>query len=253
MMGAQKMERDFPLMFNKYDVLQIEKNGLRCKFFSESAERDGWVMPDGWGVAYAGYSQLCFEPETITTDNEKALRLARQAVATQHFKKTDFGDYISLAEGWMVDGDEWARICYSGQDETLCQLEFVMSFRKNMTEWTTQRTFNITQALAEDDDRWEPSYSPWRHGGWYVNNVRHLKGGCGCVSNNYPDKKWRIANDERRDNLGEPGDFTFRTRDEAAKAERALIREQVKVRMAAKGKPASISYFPQTARRRPAA
>jgi hypothetical protein len=240
-------------MLNRYDLIQIEKNGLRCKFHSMCAERDGWIMPDGWGVAYAGYSQLCFEPESITTANEKALRIARQSVATQHFKRTDFGDYISLAEGWTVDGDEFARICYSGEGESRCQLEFRMSFKKNTTEMTTQRIFNISQALAEDDDMWEPSYSPWRHGGWYVHNVQHLNGGCGCVSNNYPDEKWRIACDGRRDKLGEPGDFTFSSRDEAAKAERALIREQLKVRLAAKGKPTSVAYYPQTARRRPAA
>lgn len=66
---------------------------------------------------------------------------------------------------------------------------------------------------------WEPVYSSWRHGGWYVNNVLHLTGACGCVSNNYPDKKWRIVCDRRRGELGEEGDFTFPTRDAAARAE----------------------------------
>jgi hypothetical protein len=42
-------------------------------------------------------------------------------------------------------------------------------------------------------ERWEPSFSPWRHGGWYVDNVRYPTGGCGCVSRNYPDRKWRIV------------------------------------------------------------
>lgn len=241
------------MIFNRYDIIQLETHGIRCKFLSKGVLREGRIMADGVGVEYDGYTQICFEPETITTDNEQALHRCRTAVATQHFKNTDFGDYISLAEGWIVEGDEWTRICYSGQGETLCQLEFRLSFRTNMAESTTQCIFDITQALTEDDDTWEPSYSPWRHGGWYVHNVQHMKGGCGCVSNNYPDKKWRIACDERRGNLGEPGDFTFRTRDEAAKAERALIREKLMVRMAAKGKPTSVSYFPQTARRRPAA
>lgn len=66
------------------------------------------------------------------------------------------------------------------------------------------------------------NYSPWRHGGWYVLDVRYPGGGCGCVSRNYVDKKWRIACDNRRVNLGEPGDFTFGSRDEAALAEHAL-------------------------------
>ena len=68
---------------------------------------------------------------------------------------------------------------------------------------------------------WTPSYSKWRHGGWYVTNVRYPGGASGCVSNNYPDKKWRIACDFRRvaGGLGGEGDFTYKSRDEAARAE----------------------------------
>jgi hypothetical protein len=69
---------------------------------------------------------------------------------------------------------------------------------------------------------WEPQYSRWRHGGWYVSNVRYSSGACGCVSNNYIDKKWRIVCDDRRTDLGEPGDITFPSRDAAARAEFAL-------------------------------
>lgn len=72
------------------------------------------------------------------------------------------------------------------------------------------------------DQEWQPEYSRWRHGGWYVHNVRHPGGSCGCVSNNYPDKKWRIACDDRRTELGGPGDYTFPSRDAAARAELAL-------------------------------
>lgn len=66
------------------------------------------------------------------------------------------------------------------------------------------------------DDGWVPAYEPWRHGGWYVTNVRYPSGGCGCVSRNYPDGEWRIACDER------PGDHTYPSRDAAARAERVL-------------------------------
>jgi len=45
----------------------------------------------------------------------------------------------------------------------------------------------------------EPIYSNWRHGGWYVDNIRYPSGAAGCVSNNYADKKWRIVCDDRRD------------------------------------------------------
>lgn len=63
------------------------------------------------------------------------------------------------------------------------------------------------------------TYSPWRHGGWYVHEVRYPSGACGCVSRNYPDGKWRIACDPRPFEQ-QP---TFRTRDEAAAAEYALV------------------------------
>jgi hypothetical protein len=69
---------------------------------------------------------------------------------------------------------------------------------------------------------WTPSFSKWRHGGWYINNVQYPSGSLGCVSCNYPDKKWRIVCDSRRTDLGAPGDHTFRNRDAAARAEYAL-------------------------------
>lgn len=72
------------------------------------------------------------------------------------------------------------------------------------------------------DQPFVPVYSRWRHGGWYVDNVRYPSGACGCVSRNYPDGKWRIVCDPRRKELGAAGDFTFPSRDAAALAELAL-------------------------------
>jgi hypothetical protein len=59
---------------------------------------------------------------------------------------------------------------------------------------------------------WKPEFERWRHGGWYVTNVRYPSGACGCVSNNYADKKWRIACHDRED-------LTFSSRHDAATAE----------------------------------
>jgi hypothetical protein len=61
------------------------------------------------------------------------------------------------------------------------------------------------------DQEWTPEYERWRHGGWYVTNVRYPSGAIGCVSNNYADKKWRVVN--------APHNLTFPTRDAAARAE----------------------------------
>jgi len=63
------------------------------------------------------------------------------------------------------------------------------------------------------------TYSPWRHGGWYVDNVRYPSGAVGCVSRNYPDKKWRIVCDPRGDEAP-----TFTNRDAAAAAELELTK-----------------------------
>ena len=62
-------------------------------------------------------------------------------------------------------------------------------------------------------------YSAWRHGGWYVHNVRYPSDAVGCVSRNYPDRKWRIVCDPR------PFDEqpTFPNRDAAARGELALV------------------------------
>lgn len=64
----------------------------------------------------------------------------------------------------------------------------------------------------------EFSYSTWRHGGWYVHEVRYSSGAIGCVSRNYQDKKWRIACDPRPFEIAP----TFPNRDAAAAAEYEL-------------------------------
>ncbi len=79
---------------------------------------------------------------------------------------------------------------------------------------------------ATKTDAWTPSYTRWRHGGWYVSNLVYPSGSRGCVSQNYPDGRWRIVCDKRRRDLNEPGDFTYPSRDAAARAERDLIAQE---------------------------
>jgi hypothetical protein len=76
-----------------------------------------------------------------------------------------------------------------------------------------------TVPSAMPQDNWQPAYAPWRRGGWYVTNIRYPDGATGCVSRNYPDGKWRIVCDSRPDAHEK---HTFRTRDDAARAERGL-------------------------------
>jgi hypothetical protein len=98
-------------------------------------------------------------------------------------------------EGWAVTDSEFdgfvCRVCFYESDE-------------------------IGDFIAPDPD-FEPEYEAWRHGGWYVIGLRHKNGGIGCVSRNYPDRKWRIVGDSR------DGEQTYKSRDEAARAEYALV------------------------------
>ncbi len=66
---------------------------------------------------------------------------------------------------------------------------------------------------------WSPQLSSWRHGGYYVSNVRYTSGAVGCVSNNYPDSQWRIV----CDTAGESEQKTYVSAVWAALAERALV------------------------------
>lgn len=65
---------------------------------------------------------------------------------------------------------------------------------------------------------WTPIYERWRHGGWYVLNIQYPSGAVGCVSRNFPDRKWRIVCDPRS------GGHTYPSRDAAARAEYALVK-----------------------------
>jgi hypothetical protein len=74
---------------------------------------------------------------------------------------------------------------------------------------------------CEGSGPWVPQYESWRHGGWYVTNLRRVSGAVGCVSRNYPDRKWRIVCDDRPN----AHSFTYASRDAAAYAERHLYGE----------------------------
>lgn len=82
---------------------------------------------------------------------------------------------------------------------------------------TWRDAYEIAEALGYVDAF---EYEAWRHGGWYVYPTRWPNGGCGCVSRNYPDRKWRIVCDDREDAHER---YTYRSRTEAARAERDLI------------------------------
>jgi hypothetical protein len=100
-----------------------------------------------------------------------------------------------------------------GRDEAA-----VTGFRRgDLIEYNDELWTVAAQAAQAD---WQPAYAPWRHGGWYVTNIQYPGGAVGCVSRNYPDRKWRIACDNRP---GAHQKYTYPNRDAAARAERRLV------------------------------
>jgi hypothetical protein len=53
-----------------------------------------------------------------------------------------------------------------------------------------------------------------------VDNLRYPSGAVGCVSRNYPDKKWRIV-------CADQDDVTYASRDAAARAERRMVAQGI--------------------------
>lgn len=78
---------------------------------------------------------------------------------------------------------------------------------------------SVAAGKAVRPEGWQPSYEAWRHGGWYVTNVRYPSGAVGCVSRNYSDRKWRVVCEGT--GPGVAGDQVFPSRDAAAVAELA--------------------------------
>ena len=73
-------------------------------------------------------------------------------------------------------------------------------------------------------EEWEPVFSPWRHGGSYVTNLRYPNGACGCIvsARHSDDGFFHIACGPR-----ELTSIKFKTRREAAYAERAYVEKLI--------------------------
>lgn len=125
---------------------------------------------------------------------------------------------MSRFDGLLPDGEYKGVPYFVVEGRLYCKLK---SYHEEFPSVPALRR-GITAHLKKSR-AWVPQFSRWRHGGWYVDNIRYPTGGCGCVSNNYDDRQWRIVNDSRRSCIGAADDFTFRTRDEAAQAEYNLV------------------------------
>lgn len=64
-------------------------------------------------------------------------------------------------------------------------------------EWSERvnRPARIARRARMEATDWEPTYSPWRHGGHYVDNLVYPDGAVGCIVSprNSPSGKFQIA------------------------------------------------------------
>ncbi len=129
-----------------------------------------------------------------------------------------------LAPLEVAEADLVAEQCFVLDKSALTN--FITARIKESSGCTAEEAQSLAVCITEPPASF--SFSSWRHGGWYVSNVRYPSGAIGCVSNNYADGKWRVVCDERRDGLNEPGDFTFPTREAAAHGEFELALQEWK-------------------------
>jgi hypothetical protein len=139
------------------------------------------------------------------------IKAVREAGFTVH-KGEDCETYAYCIDGCYSKEFDSADDAWDGALQDHCNTLKILSGSKN----------KISNLVKNKFSEWSPIFSKWRHGGWYVNNVRYPSGAIGCVSNKYIDKKWRIVCDDRLVEIDGEGDFTYKSRDAAARAEREI-------------------------------
>lgn len=110
----------------------------------------------------------------------------------------------------MATGAHYAGSCQCRNCSTI-RAQNLARYERAVREAEEDRRLEVT----ED---WSPAYAVWRHGGYYVTNVRYPNGACGCVCRDN-DGRWWIACDSRVLDEQE----SYPSRDAAARAERDLI------------------------------
>lgn len=154
---------------------------------------ENYTLSDAWDERLEEFNALVVEERSlrrIPILEEQAIKMA----VARHAGEP--------GQGWREEGityDEWSARVNGPR---------IAASRRRLRETAAQ-------------GRWTPTFERWRHGGWYVTNLTYPSGAVGCVSNNYPDKKWRIVCVGATP--GSTEDVTYRTRAEAAYAELALV------------------------------
>ena len=114
---------------------------------------------------------------------DATLLAARIQEADKRFKAGHFGYGYLSDEPWFEEDGLLIKVLHGKAYDKPVLLEARVGFVNGSAEFAHSRVMNVTEAISEDPN-WEPMFTRWRHGGWYVHGISHISGGCGCVSNN---------------------------------------------------------------------
>lgn len=164
------------------------------------------------------FEELNAQPQELKNAIQEAVNAARDSLKAAGFQVSYSDPHAALdAAVYRYMKESKPAPAAPDADSLVVRIAALIRAQSGCTEAQAQAAAHrVTDPNAPLD------YSPWRHGGWYVGAVRYPSGACGCVSRNYPDKKWRIACDERPFETAP----TFPNRDAAARAEQALALAQ---------------------------
>ena len=100
------------MKWQQHSIVQIDQQGIPCRFTTGGATVLGWIMPDGMGVFQEDGIMVESRQETIATNHPEGLRLARQGAGNRHFHRHVQEDYTVAEEGaWAHDGDRLVKQC----------------------------------------------------------------------------------------------------------------------------------------------
>ncbi|MFL1449167.1 hypothetical protein ACI77O_12300 [Pseudomonas tritici] len=166
---------------------------------------------------------------TFSADQGTQLLAARRKVSKATTRVLCQSEQIAAARPFVQIKEEMLQIVFLYNSVLLVRIGFAPLTDRLLYS----NVVYVTQALKALPEQWNPVFSKWRGGGWNAHAVHYPTGSIGCVSCNYPDKKWRIVCDERRTGaLGEPGDQTYPTRLAAAGAEYELAQGKTREMLA---------------------
>ncbi|MPQ69453.1 hypothetical protein [Pseudomonas sp. MWU12-2323] len=118
----------------QHSIVQIDQQGIPCRFTTKGIAVLGWIMPDGMGVFQAEGIMVESRPETISTDHPEGLRRARQGAGNRHYHRHALDYRISDEGAWTPDGDKLVKQCCAVLADVRGQLTIHVVFKAGTAE-----------------------------------------------------------------------------------------------------------------------